>query len=87
MFKWIYQAGAAHENERIRRLIAEFTIAANNEIQQFEAMVNGGKYPTKKDAQQIDKFRAAREILDRLIKPEIIGEREYGPAPIDKSKP
>lgn len=86
MFKWIYQMGAAHENERIRRLIAEFTLAANHEAQIFDTRFSDKTTTANKDTQRMNELKAAKTILERLIRPEFIGEREYGSAPIDRQK-
>lgn len=81
MFRWIYQMGAAHENERIRRLIAEFSADSQQEIGWLENLDK--KAQRAENQKRLSELHAAKGILNRLLEPQFIGERDYGPAPID----
>lgn len=80
MFKWIYEMGVQNERNRIKRLIAEFSLVTQAELNIFEE-----DRPSKPARRRMEERLAAQRILDELIKPRFIGSQSYGDAPIDET--
>lgn len=80
LIKYIYELGAKNENDRIRRLIAEFTLQSEDFYTDFD------KYdtPPQSKAMQLQIRKKAQKILNELILPE--WTKEFGTSPIDREK-
>jgi hypothetical protein len=83
MFKWIYDKGVEYERERIKRLIAEFSLESDSIMEDFYGIKSEVSARKKKE---INERIAAQRIINRLIQSEWTGGRAPSPAPIDSPK-